>query len=611
MNLVLLIILLPFIGFLLAAFSNKKFYNCIYNLIGVLPIFFCFLITNYLYIYYFYDQNIFFSKKLWTWTIINNFPINFGVYVDKLSLTMLEVITGVGFLIQFFSVWYMKKKNDLSRFFSYTNLFLSSMLLLILSDNLLLTYFSWELVGFCSYALIGFYYDNLLNVKYSMKAFIVTRIGDLFMLVGIFLIFLLFKTLNFSELNHDFYFINFLSNQKIFLLISILILLGAISKSAQFPLQIWLSKAMVGPTPVSALIHSSTMITAGVYLIIRMNYLFSTSNIILNLISFLGCCTILIASFSAIFESDIKKILAYSTMSQIGYMFLGLGMKLWNAVISHLVIHSFFKALLFLSSGALIIFCNNEKNILKMGGLKKSLPFLYFCFLIGTLSLTAFPILTSSFYTKGSIIFGILSKKNYIFFFISVLGSFLTALYSFRMLFLIFFNDCKLQLKFFNRNIYYFFPLLTLSIFSSLIGVILFRPTLDISIFSNFIHLNKILFESFLFFVSFLGIKIAHYFYILKNKRFKQDSHEKFFYLFHFINNNFGLDYFYKFFFVNFFILLKKIFSIDYIKKFTNIFNILLVFSNNFLAVFETGYLHFYILSIFLGTLFILLYLLI
>ncbi|CAL4319575.1 NADH-quinone oxidoreductase subunit L [Buchnera aphidicola] len=608
MNLLLLMILLPLISFLCICFSNRKFPNFVYNFLGVFPIFICFILINYFYIHYFHDENQKFHQFFWTWMELNNIPINFSLYIDKLSIIMLEVITGVGFLIQFFSIWYMRKKNDIGRFFSYTNLFFSSMILLVLSDNLLVTYFSWELVGFCSYALIGFYYTISSNIKSSMKAFIVTRIGDLFILLAIFLLFVLFHTLNFSHLLKLSYHKNIYHDCIYLKLSMIFILLGALSKSAQFPLQVWLLKAMVGPTPVSALIHSATMITAGVYLILRISFLFEIFEEILFIVSILGVLTILIASISAIYENNIKKILAYSTMSQIGYMFLGLGMKLWGAVISYLVIHSFFKALLFLSAGVLISSCNNESNIFKISVSKRTFPFLYSCFLIGVLSLIACPFLTSSFYTKSLIISGIFNKNYYIFFFLAVFGSFLTAIYSSRMLFLIFFKSKKLKIKSFN-NVYYFLPLLILSILSSFIGILSFHPLLQRLSFSEFLDLKKIFVELCVFSASLCGVIFSYYLYVLNfdvmKKQYKKMKKSR---ILKFFDKNFGLDYLYEFCFIKTFLFLKRIFFVDNIKKILDNCYCLLKLLNNNLIIFENKSLSFYILAIFTGTLIILCY---
>ncbi|CAL4319509.1 NADH-quinone oxidoreductase subunit L [Buchnera aphidicola (Periphyllus testudinaceus)] len=604
MNLLFPIIFFPLISFLLTVLSKNKFSISFYNIIGTLPTFICFLLINYICINYFNSINFHSFKVFWNWIIVDSVYINFSFLIDKLSLTMLQVITGVGFLIQIFSCWYMSYKKDVSRFFSYINLFIFGMILLVLSDNFLLMYLAWEIVGFCSYALIGFYYKNLSNIKSSMKALVITRIGDFFILLAIFLLFFKFKTLNFYELNNIFHSIKLIDN-NFFNLISFLILVGSIAKSAQFPLQTWLTKAMVGPTPVSALIHSATMITAGVYLILRLHNLFLLSNKILFLVSFLGACTILISSFSAIFEKDLKRILAYSTMSQVGYMFLGLGMKLWIPVLAHLVSHSFFKALLFLSSGSLIFSCSKEQNILKMGGLKNFLPFLHICFIFGLFSLIGFPIITSSFYTKGSIIWESFNQKYYFFFLVGLIGSFLTSIYSSRMFFLIFYRNSIIKIKLVKSFLHYFSLLIFCSL-STVLSLILFFPFLNISILQDILNLKKMIFEFFVSLVSFFGIFISYYFFIIKyNTIFKSINKKKYFFYFRFLDKNFGLDYLYKYIFIKPFYLLKKIFFIDYIKKIINLIKFILKLLNYCLTIFENGHLNLYILSIFTGTILI------
>ncbi|CAL4319657.1 NADH-quinone oxidoreductase subunit L [Buchnera aphidicola (Chaitophorus sp. 3695)] len=600
MNFLFLTIIIPLISFILIIFSRKKFSNFIYNIIGVIPVFICFVLTNYFYINFF-DENSYIEKTFWTIFCIHNFHIDFGLYIDNLSLTMLQVITGVGFLIQIFSIWYMSNKIDFSRFFAYMNLFISSMNLLVLSNNLLLTYIAWEIVGFCSYVLIGFYYVKQKNIKSAMKAFIITRVGDLFILLAIFLILFQCQTLDFNKLNIIFLKYTCLPFTNVLILSAFFIFLGTMTKSAQFPFQVWLTKAMVGPTPVSALIHSATMITAGVYLIIRMHNLFQLSSQLLTLISIIGSITIILSSLSAIFENNIKKILAYSTMSQIGYMFLGLGMKLWNIVLAHLVIHSFFKALLFLSSGSLIFSCYDEINILNMGGLKYELRTLYFIFMIGVSSLIALPLFTSSFYTKGSIIWGAFIQKHYFFFIIGVIGSFLTSIYASRFFFLIFHNKLKISPQISN-NFFHMFSLFILCILSSFLGIFYFRPLLDISIHSEIINLKKNIFEIFLSMIVFLGIFISYYYFLIHKKRtLKVINKKKFSCILYFLQKNFGLDYIYNIFFINFFMFIKRIFYIDYIGKIFNIFYFLLKKANKFLIIFQNGSLRLYILSISLG----------
>ncbi len=310
---------------------------------------------------------------------VGDFNIGFNPVLDGLSLTMLSVVTGVGFLIHMFASWYMRGEEGYSRFFAYTNLFIASMVVLVLADNLLLMYLGWEGVGLCSYLLIGFYYTDPKNGAAAMKAFVVTRVGDVFLAFALFILYNELGTLNFREMvelapQH------FANGSTTLQWATLMLLGGAVGKSAQLPLQTWLADAMAGPTPVSALIHAATMVTAGVYLIARTHGLFLMTPEVLHLVGIVGAVTLVLAGFAALVQTDIKRVLAYSTMSQIGYMFLALGVQAWDAAIFHLMTHAFFKALLFLSSGSVILACHHEQNIFKMGGLRKSIPLVYVCF---------------------------------------------------------------------------------------------------------------------------------------------------------------------------------------------------------------------------------------
>lgn len=405
MNLLPLTFLFPLVGFLLLSFSRGRWSENLSALVGVGSVGLSALSAAWA-IFSFHSsppEGGAYSLVLWQWMAAGDFSTNFTLYLDGLSVTMLGVVTGVGFLIHLFASWYMRGETGYSRFFAYTNLFIASMLFLVLGDNLLFLYFGWEGVGLCSYLLIGFYYSNRNNGNAALKAFIVTRVGDVFMAFGLFILFQQFGTLNIQELL-------VLAPQKfpegnLWLTLATLALLGgAVGKSAQLPLQTWLADAMAGPTPVSALIHAATMVTAGVYLIARCHGLFTLAPDILELVGIVGAVTLVLAGFAALVQTDIKRILAYSTMSQIGYMFLALGVGAWDAAIFHLMTHAFFKALLFLASGAVIVACHHEQNIFKMGGLWKKLPLAYASFVVGGAALAALPFLTAGFYSKDEIL---------------------------------------------------------------------------------------------------------------------------------------------------------------------------------------------------------------
>src|SRR5690348_10448897 len=316
---------------------------------------------------------------------------------------MVLVITFVAFLIHLYSTEYMEGDVGYSRFFAYMNLFVASMVTLVLADNLLLLYLGWEGVGLCSYLLIGFWYTDPANGRAARKAFIVTRVGDTSMVIGLFLIFQRLGTLNIQDLMHR-------AAQQwpvgaaVAIAVSALLLGGAVGKSAQLPLQTWLPDAMAGPTPTSALIHAATMVTAGVYLIARTHVLFSLAPPVMLAVAVIGAATLLLAGCSALTQRDIKRVLAYSTISQIGYMFLALGVGAWAAAIFHLMTHAFFKALLFLSAGVVIQRLGEEHDIFRMGGLRHRMPLAFWSFLAGSASLAALPILTAGFYSKDLIL---------------------------------------------------------------------------------------------------------------------------------------------------------------------------------------------------------------
>lgn len=386
-------------------------------------------------------QDNIFTLKLWTWMEFDGYAPSFSLTLDPLSVVMILVITIVSFLIHLYSTEFMKQDEGYSRFFAYMNLFTASMLVLVLADNLLLLYLGWEGVGLCSYLLIGFWYTDANNGAAARKAFIVTRIGDTAMLLGIFLLFANFKTLDIPALLHTASTVWQSPNQTA-VLAAALLLAGALGKSAQLPLQTWLPDAMAGPTPVSALIHAATMVTAGVYLIARLHVLFELAPPVMLAIAIIGAITALVAATSALAQTDLKRILAYSTISQIGYMFLALGVGAWSAAIFHFITHAFFKALLFLAAGAIILALGHEQNIFKMGGLRKRLPGTFLSFIAGAASLSAFPLVTAGFYSKEDILWRVwTSAPAGLWLWVAgTMGAFITSFYAFRMVFVIFYG---------------------------------------------------------------------------------------------------------------------------------------------------------------------------
>ncbi|MGL4891365.1 MAG: NADH-quinone oxidoreductase subunit L, partial [Aeromonas veronii] len=351
MSLLYLTFLFPLLGWLVLAFSLGRFGERTSALIGVGSIGLSALTTLWVGIDFLDNppEGGVYVQHLWQWMAVGNFTPSFSLALDGLSLTMLGVVTGVGFFIHLFASWYMRGEEGYSRFFTYTNLFIASMLFLVLADDLLFVYLGWEGVGLCSYLLIGFYYKDRNNGAAALKAFIVTRVGDVFLAIGLFILSRELGTLNIHELLVRAPTL-FSEGSPALSLACLMLLGGAVGKSAQLPLQTWLADAMAGPTPVSALIHAATMVTAGVYLIARTHGLFLLAPEILHLVGLVGAITLVLAGFAALVQTDIKRILAYSTMSQIGYMFLALGVGAWEGAIFHLMTHAFFKALLFLSA---------------------------------------------------------------------------------------------------------------------------------------------------------------------------------------------------------------------------------------------------------------------
>ena len=383
-----------------------------------------------------------YTQVLWTWIDVGGLRPEIAFYLDPLSLIMTLVVAFVSFLIHLYSTEFMIDDDGYSRFFAYMNLFVASMLTLLLANNLLLLYLGWEGVGLCSYLLIGFWYRDPANGAAGRKAFVVTRIGDTAMVIGLFLLFHDLGTLQIQELMQRAS-QNWHIGSPAAVAAALLLLGGAVGKSAQLPLQTWLPDAMAGPTPVSALIHAATMVTAGVYLIARTHVLYSLAPAAQFAVALVGAATLLIAGFSALTQWDLKRVLAYSTMSQIGYMFLALGVGAWPAAIFHFMTHAFFKALLFLAAGIVIDALHDEHNIFRMGGLRTRLPVAFWTFVIAGCSLAGLPLITAGAFSKDWIIWGAWSGPNGSagLWIVALAGVMLTSLYTFRMIFLVFFGE--------------------------------------------------------------------------------------------------------------------------------------------------------------------------
>jgi NADH-quinone oxidoreductase subunit L len=373
-------------------------------------------------------------SRLFTWIAVGKFQVEASLLLDPLSLVMVLVVTGVGFLIHVYSTGYMAEDARFARFFTLLNLFVFSMLTLVLADNFLLLYVGWELVGFCSYMLIGFWFEKPSAADAGKKAFLVNRVGDFGFALGVFLIFVTFGSLAYADV------LNAEAAAAVapatVTVITLLLFVGAVGKSAQIPLYVWLPDAMEGPTPVSALIHAATMVTAGVYMVARTNALFGASETTGAVVAWIGVLTAFFAATIALVQTDLKRILAYSTVSQLGYMMLGVGVGGYAAGIFHLATHAFFKALLFLAAGSVMHALAGELNIFKMGGLRDKMPTTYRTFFWGAMALAGFPLL-SGFFSKDEILW-LAANESWLLWGVGIVTAFLTATYSFRMVFVVF-----------------------------------------------------------------------------------------------------------------------------------------------------------------------------
>lgn len=461
----------PLIGFLINGLFGNSFPKWAVSILACLGPLTSFVGTVLAYTYLSGPAH---SIPLYTWFIVEgSAKINFGFYIDHLAIIMLFVVTGVGSLIHAYSTGYMHDDNGYSRFMSYMNLFLFSMLLLVLGSNLVVLFAGWEGVGLCSFLLIGFWFENKEYNRAAAKAFIMNRIGDLGFLVAIFLIINKFGGIEFTDIHETIMEEGQMHDPQI-LLICLLLFLGVCGKSAQIPLFTWLPDAMAGPTPVSALIHAATMVTAGIYLIARMHFLFDYAPQSLTIIAITGCITALVAATIALKQNDIKKILAYSTVSQLGYMAVALGVGAYITAVFHLMTHAFFKALLFLGAGSVIHGLHGEQDISKMGGLKSKMKWTYAVMLIGTLAIVGCPPF-AGFFSKDEILAAVYSK-NFWFFLVLAFASVFTAWYMFRLLFATFhgqFRGSEEKLNKVHESSYsMIIPLVVLAVFSILGGFV-------------------------------------------------------------------------------------------------------------------------------------------
>ena len=613
------IVLFPFLGFLSLVLLNKLHSRTMISLIGVGSIGISAVLAIVAGLDYLRNPAEIIQVEIWKWFEVGNLNPSITFVLDSMSMVFVFVITFVGFLIHLYSAEFMKEDTDYGRFFAYMNLFVGSMLILVLADNLVFLYLGWEGVGLCSFLLIGFWYKDPENIKAAKKAFVVTRVGDTSMAVGLFLLFTHFQTLQIREIltaiPEQWSTGSNLANWG-----SILLLGGALGKSAQLPLQVWLPDAMAGPSPVSALIHAATMVTAGVYLIARTNVLFLQAPEVMEAVAIIGALTLLLAGFSALAQKDIKKVLAYSTISQIGYMFLALGVGAWSAAIFHFMIHAFFKALLFLAAGAVILAMHHEHNMFKMGGLRKKMPVTFLTFLAGAASLSALPLVTAGFYSKDAILwFSMAGERGSPGLWIAgIAGAFITAVYTFRMVFVTFYGDQKLEiatLPGFRIK----FSLIVLAILSIIGGFIeLPHNFAHFDLFSGFVHqaLPEIhikieqesmewLLQGISAVIALIGVYIAYYLYILKPEKTRHWS-IRYSGIKQFLLEGWEFDKLYQTLFVRPITFFAEVNRKDFIDNIYTQMADSTIWWNQLLSKTQTGLVRWYILGITLGVILIL-----
>jgi NADH-quinone oxidoreductase subunit L len=469
-----LIVLLPFVSALVLGFSylydtQKRLSNRYYTIIAVgVPV----IITLLSFILIFEamgrTKDFVVLAHLFTWVDIGEFTIDFGFMVDRLSLVMIGFITFIATLIHIYAVGYMSEDEGFGKFFAYFNLFLGSMLLLVLASNPIIMFIGWELVGLASYLLIGFYHKVSTNITAANKAFIVNRVGDFGFIIGLSVLFITLEGEGFTfvDIANG---IGGLSSSTL-TFVGLMLFIGAMGKSAQIPLYVWLPDAMAGPTPVSALIHAATMVTAGLYLVARFGFLYNEIPHIGEFIAYVGAFSALMAALIASFQRDIKKILAYSTMSQLGYMFIAVGLGAYSTGIFHVFTHAFFKALLFMGAGAVIVALHHEQDIFKMGNLRRYLPKTYMTMLIATLAIASIPPF-AGFFSKEAIINHAYFSGNYTIWLISIFTAFLTAFYMFRLIFVVFIaNEQKSYSNLHKLGKVMIYPLIILAVGSASVG---------------------------------------------------------------------------------------------------------------------------------------------
>jgi NADH-quinone oxidoreductase subunit L len=564
-------------------------------------------------------------KNLFAWIHSGSFKIDLSLQFDQLTAVMCLVVSGVSFLIHVYSAGYMSEDKSFARFFAYMNLFTFSMLVLVMASNLVVMFVGWEGVGLCSYLLIGFWFEKPSAAKAGTKAFIVNRIGDAGFMLGIFFILLHIGSAEFAAVNHAVEAGEF--TQGLATLIALLLFVGAIGKSAQIPLYVWLPDAMEGPTPVSALIHAATMVTAGVYMVARMNLLYSFSPAALQVVAIVGALTAIYAASMALTQNDIKRVLAYSTISQLGYMFIGLGVGAYSAAVFHLYTHAFFKSLLFLGAGSVMHALSGELDIRKMGGLRKYLPLTYPTFLIAAIAIAGVPFF-SGFFSKDAILTSAFANGQYLIWALGLMGAVMTSFYMFRLVFLTFFGKERLEPEakahLHESPKLMTIPLAILAFFSIVAGYVGLPVVLgkDVNLFDRFLepvihahheaHLSlssewMLILASVV--VALFGIFIAYVFY-LKKPDIPHNLVARFPWLYKLLYNKYYMDEIYNAAFVNSMIkgseLVYKNFDLKVIDGALNGSAKSMNFFGKLLSYLQTGLIKDYALVFLLGALILL-----
>jgi len=486
-NIYLTIALSPLLGAIIAGFFGGTLGRKATHTITILGVLISTMLSLYIFNIHVLERGEVFNQNLYTWMQIGSLNVSVGFLIDNLTSVMLVVVSFVSLMVHIYTIGYMDDDDGYTKFFSYISLFTFAMFMLVMSNNFMQLFFGWEAVGLVSYLLIGFWHHKESAVEANLKAFLVNRVGDFGFLLGIALVLMYFGSLDYMEVFNNLSTVNgltILDGSSVITVTCILLFIGAMGKSAQVPLHVWLPGSMEGPTPISALIHAATMVTAGIFMVSRMSPMFELSEVALTVVMVIGAITALFMGLLGIVQNDIKRVVAYSTLSQLGYMTVALGASAYSVAIFHLMTHAFFKALLFLAAGSVIVAMHHEQDIRKMGGLYKKMPITYITSLIGTLALIGFPGF-AGFYSKDMIIeavhFSSLPYANLVYYAV-VAGVFITAFYSLRMFFLVFHGESRVDhhteehLKESVPSIT--FPLIALAIPSAVIGYLTIEPML-------------------------------------------------------------------------------------------------------------------------------------